>query len=109
VDTHVGSLSGGNQQKVVLGKWLCMRPKLMIFDEPTRGIDVGSKSEIYSIMRGLADSGVAILMISSDLEEVIGVSDRVAVMHEGAIAGILDRNQLTEENIMHLAVGGRAS
>ncbi len=106
VETRTGSLSGGNQQKVVLGKWLCMQPKVMIFDEPTRGIDVGSKSEIYALMRNLADKGVAILMISSDMEEVIGVSDRVAVMHEGAITGVLDRDNLTEQNIMHLAVGG---
>ncbi|HWK67569.1 MAG TPA: sugar ABC transporter ATP-binding protein [Rhizobiaceae bacterium] len=100
-----GSLSGGNQQKVVLAKWLSMRPKLLIFDEPTRGIDVGAKSEIYRLMRELADDGVGILMISSDMEEVIGVSDRIAVMHEGAIAGFLDRARFTEENILSLAVG----
>ena len=104
-DMQAGSLSGGNQQKVVLGKWLCMEPKVMIFDEPTRGIDVGSKAEIYTLMRQLADKGVAILMISSDMEEVIGVSDRVAVMHEGAITGVLRRDQLSEQNIMRLAVG----
>ena len=108
VDVLAGALSGGNQQKVVLGKWLCMQPKVMIFDEPTRGIDVGSKSEIYALMRRLADRGVAILMISSDMEEVIGVSDRVAVMHEGAIAGVLDRDGLSEEAIMQLAVGNTA-
>ena len=83
VDTLVGTLSGGNQQKVVLAKWLSMTPQVVIFDEPTRGIDVGSKSEIYRLMRGLADSGVAVLMISSDMEEVIGVSDRIVVMREG--------------------------
>ena len=105
VSTRTGSLSGGNQQKVVLGKWLCMDPKVMIFDEPTRGIDVGSKSEIYALMRALADRGVAILMISSDMEEVIGVSDRVAVMHEGAITGVLERSELSEAAIMRLAVG----
>jgi ribose transport system ATP-binding protein len=105
VDTPAASLSGGNQQKVVLGKWLCMRPRVVIFDEPTRGVDAGAKSEIYALMRELADRGVAILMISSDMEEVIGVSDRVAVMHEGAIRGILDRGQLSEANIMHLAIG----
>jgi len=99
------SLSGGNQQKVVLAKWLAMKPKAIIFDEPTRGIDVGAKAEIYDLMRHLSDSGVAVLMISSDLEEVIGVSDRVAVMHEGRIQGILDRAQCSQENIMHLAVG----
>ena len=104
VATVVGTLSGGNQQKVVLGKWLSMKPKVMIFDEPTRGIDVGSKSEIYTLMRGLADSGVAILMISSDMEEVIGVSDRIVVMQEGAISGTLNRDQFSEENVMRLAV-----
>ena len=105
VASTVGSLSGGNQQKVVLAKWLSMRPRVMIFDEPTRGVDVGAKSEIYALMRGLADSGVAILMISSDMEEVIGVSDRIAVMHEGAIAGFLDRDRFSEHNVLRLAVG----
>ena len=107
VETQAGSMSGGNQQKVVLGKWLSMNPKVIIFDEPTRGIDVGSKAEIYALMRALAEKGVAILMISSDMEEVIGVSDKVAVMHEGAIAGVLGRDQMTENNIMLLAVGSR--
>jgi ribose transport system ATP-binding protein len=106
VDTVAGTLSGGNQQKVVLGKWLSMRPKIVIFDEPTRGIDVGSKSEIYALMRGLADEGVAILMISSDMEEVIGVSDRIVVMREGAISGYLARREFSEENVMRLAVAG---
>ena len=101
------SLSGGNQQKIVLGKWLAMRPRLIIFDEPTRGIDVGAKGEIYEVMRELADSGVAILMISSDMEEVIGVSDRIAVMHEGSIAGFLDRPQFSEQSVLQLAVGRR--
>ncbi|MBI4920841.1 MAG: sugar ABC transporter ATP-binding protein [Devosia nanyangense] len=102
---RAASLSGGNQQKVVLAKWLAMTPRVMIFDEPTRGIDIGAKSEIYKLMRLLADQGVAVLMISSDMEEVIGVSDRVAVMHEGHITGILDRDQSSEENILRLAVG----
>ena len=101
---RTGSLSGGNQQKVVLAKWLSMTPKIMMFDEPTRGIDVGSKSEIYTLMRNLADAGVAILMISSDMEEVIGVSDRIVVMQEGAIGGTLTRDQFSEENVMRLAV-----
>src|SRR5581483_7529552 len=105
VAQRTASLSGGNQQKVVLAKWLAMKPKAIIFDEPTRGIDVGAKAEIYDLMRKLSDSGVAVLMISSDLEEVIGVSDRVAVMHEGRIQGILDRSRCSEENIMRLAVG----
>ena len=105
IGTRTGSLSGGNQQKVVLAKWLAMQPKVMIFDEPTRGIDIGAKSEIYRLMRGLADNGVAVLMISSDMEEVIGVSDRIAVMHEGRISGVLDRDRFSEENILRLAVG----
>jgi ribose transport system ATP-binding protein len=105
VSTMVGSLSGGNQQKVVLAKWLAMRPRVLIFDEPTRGIDVGAKNEIYEMLRRLADSGVAILMISSDMEEVIGVSDRIAVMHEGCISGFLERSQFSEQNVLKLAVG----
>lgn len=105
VDVKASNLSGGNQQKVVLAKWLALNPKVLIFDEPTRGIDVGSKAEIYELMRRLAESGVAIIMISSDMEEVLNISDRVAVMHEGAITGILKREECTEENIMRLAVG----
>jgi ribose transport system ATP-binding protein len=105
VDVAAGLLSGGNQQKVVLAKWLSMRPRAIVLDEPTRGIDVGSKSDIYSLLRALADSGVAILMISSDMEEVIGVCDRIAVMHEGRISGFLDRPQFSEQNVLRLAVG----
>jgi ribose transport system ATP-binding protein len=86
-----------------------MRPSVVIFDEPTRGIDVGAKSEIYTILRQLADAGVAILMISSDMEEVIGVSDRIAVMHEGRISGILaSRDSFTEANVLELAVNSPA-
>jgi ribose transport system ATP-binding protein len=103
--TRTGSLSGGNQQKVVLAKWLAMKPKVLIFDEPTRGIDVGAKAEIYRLMRALADGGVAVLMISSDMEEVIGLSDRIAVMHEGRISGLLDRAEFSEENVLTLAIG----
>ena len=109
VGDPVSTLSGGNQQKVVLAKWLSMRPRVIIFDEPTRGVDVGSKSEIYEIMRELADAGVAILMISSDMEEVIGVSDRIAVMHEGRISGFLDRDDFSERNVLKLAVGSTIS
>jgi ribose transport system ATP-binding protein len=109
VATEVGTLSGGNQQKVVLARWLSMAPRVIIFDEPTRGIDVGAKSEIYELMRELADHGVAIMMISSDMEEVIGVSDRIAVMHEGAISGFLERSQFSEQNVLQLAVGNRPS
>ncbi len=105
IETKAANLSGGNQQKVVLAKWLSLEPKLLIFDEPTRGIDVGAKAEIYQLMRSLADSGVAIVMISSDMEEVLGESDRVAVMHEGKITGILERAEASEEAIMQLAVG----
>ena len=103
--TQVATLSGGNQQKVVLAKWLSMRPRVVIFDEPTRGIDVGAKNEIYTLMRELADRGVSIMMISSDMEEVIGVSDRIAVMHEGRISGILQRPQFSEANVLRLAIG----
>ena len=92
---------------MVLAKWLSMTPRVVIFDEPTRGIDVGSKSEIYKLMRSLADSGVAVLMISSDMEEVVGVSDRIVVMREGRIAGFLERAEFSEENVMRLAVGRR--
>ena len=105
VATRTGMLSGGNQQKVVLGKWLAMRPRLMILDEPTRGIDVGAKDEIYALMRALSDRGVAILMISSEMEEVIGVSDRIAVMHEGRISGLLERPEFSESNVLALAIG----
>jgi len=108
-ETLVLNLSGGNQQKVVLGKWLSMDPKVMILDEPTRGIDVGAKAAIYRLMRGLAERGGVILMISSDMEEVLNVSDRVAVMHEGKISGILERADCTEENIMSMAVGKNIS
>ena len=100
-----GTMSGGNQQKVVLAKFLAMQPRVIIFDEPTRGIDVGAKTEIYTLMRGLADRGVAVLMISSDMEEVIGVSDRIAVMHEGAISGVLNRDAFSEYSVLRLAVG----
>jgi ribose transport system ATP-binding protein len=102
----VGNLSGGNQQKVVLAKWLHRMPRLLILDEPTRGIDVGAKSEIYALMDELAHQGAAILMISSDLEEILGMSDRVLVMHQSTIAGALQRGQMSEEAIMSLATGG---
>jgi ribose transport system ATP-binding protein len=103
-ETLAKNLSGGNQQKVVLGKWLSLNPKLIIFDEPTRGVDVGSKAEIYRLMRALADQGVFILMISSDMEEVLGVSDRIAVMREGALTGVLEAKEFSEEAVMRLAV-----
>src|SRR5207253_3430959 len=108
VEERVGNLSGGNQQKVVLAKWPSLTPHVLIFDEPTRGIDVGAKAEIYELMRGLAESGVAIMMISSDMEEILGVSERVAVMHEGRLTGVLERPSCSQEAIMRLAVGSNA-
>jgi len=104
----VGMLSGGNQQKVVLGKWLARNPRLLILDEPTRGVDVGAREEIYRIMRSLASKGMGILMISSDMEEVLSVSDRILVMHEGAFAGELARSEFGEEAVMALATGSPA-
>ncbi len=98
-------LSGGNQQKVVLGKWLCLEPKLLLLDEPTRGIDVGAKEEIYKLIDQLARQGVAILFASSEMEEVLGLADRALVMHEGRIAGELSRAELSEEAVMRLATG----
>ena len=97
VHQQVVTLSGGNQQKVVIGKWLAMSPKVLILDEPTRGIDVGAKAEIYRHMAELAAQGIAILMVSSDLEEVIGMTDRVVVMHERRLKGVLERAQLTQQ------------
>ncbi len=102
----VGKLSGGNQQKVVLAKWIGIAPKVLILDEPTRGVDVGAKREIYQLMNELADRGVPIILVSSDLPEVLGVSDRIMVMHEGKMMGELSRAQATQERVMHLATGG---
>jgi ribose transport system ATP-binding protein len=96
-------LSGGNQQKVVLGKWLALRPKVLLLDEPTRGIDIGAKQEIYRLMEELSRTGVAILFVSSELEEILGLSDRTLVMHEGRLTGELRRDQLSEEAVMNLA------
>ena len=104
-EMKAANLSGGNQQKVVLAKWLELSPKVLIFDEPTRGIDVGAKSEIYALIRKLAGEGVSVIAISSEMEEVLGISDRIAVMHEGRITGILDRPQFSEEAVMRLATG----
>ncbi|MDO4276293.1 MAG: sugar ABC transporter ATP-binding protein [Eubacteriales bacterium] len=101
----VSSLSGGNQQKVVFAKWLATSPKVLILDEPTRGVDVGAKYEIYTIMKQLAKEGVAVVMISSDLPEIIGMSDRVYVMCEGKLAGELQKQELSEDNIMKYATG----
>ena len=98
-------LSGGNQQKVVLGKWLELGPKVLLLDEPTRGIDIGAKEEIYQLMDRSAKDGMAVLFVSSEMEEILGVSDRVLVMHEGAIRGELSKNELSEESVMQLATG----
>lgn len=103
----VKDLSGGNQQKLVLAKWIGARSQLLILDEPTRGVDVGAKREIYELMNELAERGVAILMVSSDLSEIIGVSDRVLVVHEGKISGEAIEDQINEEKIMTLATGGK--
>ena len=97
------NLSGGNQQKVVLAKWLTFAPRVLIFDEPTRGIDVGAKAEIYELIRKLAADGVSVIVISSEMEEVLGISDRIAVMHEGRLTGVLERAQFSEEAVMRLA------
>jgi ABC-type sugar transport system ATPase subunit len=98
-------LSGGNQQKVVLAKWLALQPKVLIMDEPTRGIDVGAKAEVHALMSQLAQAGMGIIMISSELPEILGMSDRVLVMHEGRAAAILDRAEATQEVIMAYASG----
>ncbi len=102
-------LSGGNQQKVVLGKWLCLEPRLLLLDEPTRGIDVGAKEEIYKLIDGLARQGVAILFASSEMEEILGLADRTLVMHDGRLAGELVRAEMNEEAIMRLATGDAES
>jgi len=103
---RVRNLSGGNQQKVVIARWLTLQPRVLILDEPTRGVDVGAKAEIHGLMRQLAQDGVAVLMISSELPEVIGVSDRIIVMHEGSITGRFHRDEASQDSIMHAATGG---
>jgi len=108
LNTDVENLSGGNRQKVVLAKWLISGPELIIFDEPTRGIDVGAKSEIWQLMRDLASQGKGIVMISSELPEIVGMSDRVYVMHRGAIVGEIKGNEATEEEVMMLATYGKS-
>jgi D-xylose transport system ATP-binding protein len=108
LEQKVGNLSGGNQQKVVLAKWLLTQPKVLFLDEPTRGIDVGAKVEIYNIMNDLVDKGVCVVMISSELPEVLGMSDRILVIHEGKLTGGFAREQATEESIMRAATGAAA-
>ena len=97
------NLSGGNQQKVLIGRWLLTKPKILILDEPTRGIDVGAKAEIHRLITKLAGEGVAVMMISSELPEVLGMSDRIMVMHEGHVSGFLDRAEADQVKIMELA------
>ena len=104
----VSSLSGGNQQKVALAKILSVNPKLIILDEPTRGIDVGAKTEIHQLIRDLANAGIGIIVISSELPEIIGLSDRVMVMRESYQMGVLNGKQVTEQNIMQLASGAES-
>lgn len=104
IEQLVSNLSGGNQQKVVLAKWLLTDSKIIIFDEPTRGIDVGVKFEIYQIMRDLAKQGISIIMISSDMPELLGVSDRIVVMKEGRLVGELCGDEIQQEKVMQYAV-----
>ena len=99
----IGNLSGGNQQKVMISRWLATNPDILILDEPTRGVDVGAKSEIYAIMNQLVKEGMSIIMISSELPEIINMSDRIYVMSEGRVTGCLDHDEATQESIMQLA------
>jgi rhamnose transport system ATP-binding protein len=109
VEAPVNSLSGGNQQKVALSRWLATKPRILILDEPTQGIDVGAKSEVHRLMVDLAEQGLAILMISSELPEILGMSDRIAVMSHGTVAAVLDRGEATPEKILELALGSSRS
>ena len=102
----VATLSGGNQQKVVLGKWLATEPVVLIVDEPTRGIDIGAKVEVHALLSDLAAQGIAVLMISSELSEVLGMADRVLVMHEGRLTAELSKEDATEEKVLQAATGG---
>src|SRR5690606_30370927 len=103
LEQEIQFLSGGNQQKVVIAKWLTTRPRILILDEPTRGIDVGAKAEIYDMMRELAETGTAIILVSSELPEVLANSDRIIVMADGRIAGELSRDEATEDAVMALS------
>jgi inositol transport system ATP-binding protein len=109
VDQAVQNLSGGNQQKVMLAKWLLIRPKILIVDEPTRGVDVGVKADIHQLLRDLAGRGVGVIMISSELTEVLGMSDRILIMREGSIVGEIPHDRATEENVMSYAAGVTAA
>ena len=105
VDTVVGNLSGGNQQKVALSKWLATEPAIVILDEPTQGVDIGAKAEIHRQIGELAARGLAIILISSELMELLGMSDRIAVMRGGRVAGVLNRAEATQESVLALALG----
>lgn len=105
MEQHAGNLSGGNQQKIVLAKWMAVRPKVLIFDEPTRGVDVGAKAEIYELMNAMAREGIAIVMISSELPEILAMSNRIIVMREGHLTGRINRDEADEEKIMAMATG----
>jgi ABC-type sugar transport system ATPase subunit len=105
MEQHVRNLSGGNQQKVVIAKWLAVQPKVLILDEPTRGVDVGAKSEIYALMHEMAQRGMAIIMISSELPEILGMSDRIVVLRLGRVTGEINRVDANEEKVMALATG----
>src|SRR5262249_35057697 len=109
VQQLAASLSGGNQQKVVIAKWLATQPRVLILDEPTRGIDIGAKVEVHRIIAELAAAGLAIILISSDLPEVLAMSDRIVVMHEGRITAQLTRAEATEERVMFAATGNVAA
>ena len=105
INQLVKALSGGNQQKVVLAKWLITNPSILILDEPTRGVDVGAKAEVHRIISDLASKGLAIILISSELPEVLAMADRILVMHEGRLAGAFDRSEANQENVMFAATG----
>jgi ABC-type sugar transport system ATPase subunit len=106
---RVRNLSGGNQQKVIIARWLTLKPRVLILDEPTRGIDVAAKAEIHALMNQLAQEGVGVLMISSELPEILGVSDRVLVMHEGRVTGEFARAEANQDDIMRAATGGKGN
>jgi ribose transport system ATP-binding protein len=105
----VSDLSGGNQQKVVLAKWLSLDCKVLLLDEPTRGVDVGAKVEIYNIINELAGKGMGIVLISSEMMEVIGVCDRILVLKDGEVSGLLEKNDFSEENILKMSIGNQYS
>ena len=109
IDQRVATLSGGNQQKIVIGKWLATEPRILLLDEPTRGIDVGAKQEIYRLIFELAEQGLGIVVVSSEMPELLLLSDRVLVMCEGHQTGLISRETATQEAVMRLAAPGMAS